>query len=84
MLVIPDMKDLISDEPGLAGPDYVALVIEWDQLADSIENAIEQRTRPLPQAVPRPRVKPLRALIAIGMLGAITFAAWGVHRLRAA
>jgi len=75
------MKDLLfEDDPGLDGPDYVALVIEWDELAESIENEITAQTQP----VPRPRAKPRRAVFAIGMLGAITLAAWGIHRLRRA
>src|SRR5688572_8142666 len=28
-----------EESPALDGPDYLALVIEWDDLADSIENA---------------------------------------------
>jgi hypothetical protein len=58
-------------------PDYVALVIEWDEIADSIEDEITDRT-----AVP---VTPRHRLAAVlGGIAAIAFAAWGIHRLRAA
>jgi hypothetical protein len=68
----------IPDEnPSLDGPDYVALVIEWDQLDDQITK------------VSRPPSRTPKALLQVGgviagALGALALAAWGIHRLRAA
>jgi hypothetical protein len=33
---------LDEEFPGLDGPDYVALVIEWDDIADSIEDVAQR------------------------------------------
>ena len=75
-------EEFFDEEPGLDGPDYVALVIEWDELADQIENEIAAETT-TPIARPKLRVGRLVAAAA-GTLGAIGLAAWGIHRLRAA
>jgi hypothetical protein len=67
----------IPDEnPSLAGPDYVALVIEWDPL----ENQVTQVTTP-PSRSPRALLQVGGAVV--GALGALALAAWGIHRLRA-
>lgn len=42
-----------EEAPGLQGPDYVALVIEWDDLADALEDTAEFGTAAAPGA-PRP------------------------------
>ena len=73
---------LFDDEPGLDGPDYVALVIEWDELADQIENEIAAETTP-PIARPKMRVGRLVATAA-GVIGVIGFAAWKIRRRLAA
>lgn len=75
-----DKQDQFFEEPGLDGPDYVALVIEWDELADQIENEITEQNR-VPVA-PRTNARTLvvAALGALGVLGV----AWAIHRLRAA
>jgi hypothetical protein len=62
--------------PGLEGPDYVALVIEWNDEDDTT-------------AVFEPAPVPLRGTIrtiaaVVGALGALAFAAWGIRRLRSA
>jgi hypothetical protein len=75
-----DKHEFFDEEPGLDGPDYVALVIEWDELADKIEDEIA--------AEPTKKIeRPLRlgrlAAAGAGVLGVIGLAAWGIHRLRA-
>jgi hypothetical protein len=66
----------IPDEnPSLDGPDYVALVIEWDQL----DNQITQKVIP-PTRSPKALLQVGGAIA--GALGAIALAAWGIHRLR--
>ncbi len=39
---------LDEESPGLDGPDYVALVIEWDDLADSLDDVAERGTTAAP------------------------------------
>lgn len=78
----------IPDEnPSLNGPDYVALVIEWDQIADHLEaGAVEdeiptevtQRIEHVPYALLQ------LAGVAVGAIAVIGLAAYGIHRLRAA
>lgn len=59
-----------------AGPDYVALIIEWD---DSEEpTLVVERKSGVPHALIQV------ASVALAGLGAIAFAAWGIHRLHAA
>ena len=61
------------DEPGEAGPDYVALVIEWDDAENNVTQTLE-----------RPAARSLLNKLALGAgaLGALLFAGWGVHRFR--
>jgi hypothetical protein len=70
-------------DPGLEGPDYVALVIEWDEpvILEELEDAVTLETRPI-----RPPMPSLLAPVAKGIaaIGAVVFALWGIHRLRAA
>jgi hypothetical protein len=67
-----------EETPGLEGPDYLALIIEWDDqdadtLADSEPVASTRRT------------STIRTIAAVvGALGAVVLAAWGIRRLRAA
>jgi hypothetical protein len=71
-------KPFFDEEPGIEGPDYVALVIEWDQLADAIaDEMIEEKTQP----IQKPRH--LLAIVA-GALGAVALVIWGARRLRSA
>jgi hypothetical protein len=63
---------------GLEGPDYVALVIEWN---DEEDDAAELITSPEP-AHPRGTIRLIAAVV--GALGALVLAAWGIHRLRSA
>ncbi len=56
------------------GPDYLALVIEWDDEAPTMIRETAHRT---------PRALIQVASAALAGLGAIALAAWGIHRLRA-
>ena len=72
----------LDETPGLDGPDYVALVIDWDELADTIEDEIARASS---TAIEEPRFQPLRLIVAaLGTLGVLGLAAWGVHRIRTA
>jgi hypothetical protein len=72
-----DKQVFFEETTALEGPDYVALVIEWDDIADTIENEITEKTT---QVVPQRH----RLASVLAGLGVIALAAWGVHRLRAA
>lgn len=67
-----------QDDPGLEGPDYVALVIEWndeDDAATLVAQDIDLEHR----------TSMTRTILAVlGALGALMLAAWGIRRLRAA
>lgn len=67
----PDPRE---ENPGLDGPDYLALVIEWDDDSD-VATIVRPR---------EPRHTPVSRKIAavVGALVAIGFATWGLHRLR--
>ncbi len=72
-------KNLFDEDPGIDGPDYVALVIEWDEIANTIEDEVTTERKAVP-----PARNPLRgiAAMALGALGVIAAAVWGVRRLR--
>jgi hypothetical protein len=74
---------VFEDAPGLDGPDYVALVIEWDQLADSLDEelALEELEKTLPVKHGRRWGRSLG--LAAGAIGMLALAGWGLHRLRA-
>lgn len=65
---------------GPTGPDYVTLVIEWDELPDAEDAAVEELTDRMLEGR-----RPGRAIAAalVG-LGALLLAGWGLHRLRSA
>ncbi len=70
-----------EDVPGLDGPDYVALVIEWN---DTEKDQGVTPTRGEPPSEPGPPVSTARSIAAVlGALGALFVAAWGLRRLRA-
>jgi hypothetical protein len=76
-----DKQMQFPDGPGLDGPDYVALVIDWDELAETIEDEDAEVTNVEQQ----PRFHRLRLVAAtLGALGVLGLAAWGVHRIRTA
>jgi hypothetical protein len=65
-----------DEDPGIDGPDYVALVIEWED---------EDEVTAVINTAPSPIAASARTLTtAVGALVALAFAAWGIHRLRAA
>lgn len=64
--------------PGLEGPDYVALVIEWND-EDEEPGALASHSEP---TYPRGTIRTIAAVV--GALGALLLAAWGIRRLRSA
>jgi hypothetical protein len=67
------------EDPGLEGPDYVTLVIEWDEGSDvatlvSAQDALGSSTT---------RWKARTIATVVGALAALVFATWGIRRLRA-
>jgi len=64
--------------PGIDGPDYLALIIEWDdEDADALPGDDSQ--------APTRRASTSRTIAAVvGALGAVLLAVWGIRRLRAA
>jgi len=67
----PDARE---EDPGLDGPDYVALVIEWEDDAD-VATIVRHR---------EPSRAPIGRKIAavVGALAALGIATWGLRRLR--
>lgn len=63
------------DAPQETGPDYVALVIEWDDAENDVTQVVERH----PVAA-SPDLK--KVAIGAGALAALLLARWGVHRLR--
>jgi len=69
-----------EDVPGLEGPDYVALVIEWNEDDDDAVTLVLPETEAEPT-----RTSTVRTIAAVlGALGALALAAWGLRRLRTA
>lgn len=90
-------KELIKgiDDPDLDGPDYVALVIEWEGPVGALDDQVTMRTAApnrFHQLVDKLHLQPVLdaasklpgATIAkaLGAIGAVALASWGVHRLR--
>lgn len=71
------MTSLYEETPGLDGPDYVTLVIEWDEAAD--EPTMVSSKQP---ALPSVRGRKIATMV--GALVALALATWGIRRLRAA
>ena len=65
-----------EEDPGLDGPDYVTLVIEWND---------EQEITAVSALPPGPAMPTVGRKIAtvLGALVALAFASWGLRRLRA-
>ena len=63
----PDVMSSIFDEnPSVDGPDYVALVIEWDEIADDLERRLHQPPQPISHW---PRTLKIAAgVLAVGVL----------------
>jgi len=64
-----------DEDPGIDGPDYVALVIEWDE--DEVTTVMHTAPTPAP-----PATRTLATVV--GALAALAFATWGIRRLHAA
>ncbi len=65
-----------DDNPALNGPDYVALVIEWDDSGDP--TLVTERESAVPKALLQV------AGVALAGIGALALAVWGLHRRLAA
>lgn len=65
-----------GEEVAETGPDYVALVIEWDDLEDKVTEVLDR-----PALATAPRVLK-KVAIGAGALAALLLARWGIHRLR--
>jgi hypothetical protein len=72
------MNPSIHEEvPGLAGPDYVTLVIEWND---------EEEITAVSAIAPAPTTSMTvgrKIATVLGALVALTLATWGLRRLRA-
>ena len=63
-----------EDAPGLDGPDYVTLVIEWDEDSDAAtQDALGSSTT---HSTAR------KIATVVGALAAVVFATWGIRHLR--
>jgi hypothetical protein len=68
-----------EDVPGLEGPDYVALVIEWGDDEEAVTTVSARALDPgSPSSVMKRKIATL-----VGALSAIALATWGLRRLRA-
>jgi hypothetical protein len=64
---MPTQPNIFDESPAVDGPDYVALVIEWDELADELEREIAGvRPEPIMQ---KPNWRHIG--LAAGVLGAV-------------
>jgi hypothetical protein len=79
---MPTRPIIFDENPGLDGPDYVALVIEWDELADDLEQKFRFEPSSL-IAEAQPAGLPRTVKIAAGAIGAIALAWVIVRRIRA-
>ena len=76
---MPTQTNFFDENPALDGPDYVALVIEWDELAEDLERQI--RGEQVLTAEPSNRVRNI-GLVAGGVLGVALLAFGIIHKLR--
>ncbi|MGN6109089.1 MAG: hypothetical protein ACTHU0_28545 [Kofleriaceae bacterium] len=76
-----------NDTPyGPDDPDYVALVVEWNDVIDPME-ALENEIATQLAEPPPPRRRAIvmrRIATALGAIGVLVLAGWGIHKLRAA
>jgi|MudIll2142460700_1097286.scaffolds.fasta_scaffold160857_2 preprotein translocase subunit Sss1 len=81
---MPTRSDIFDENPALDGPDYVALVLEWDELADDLERQLRDESSSLiAEAKPSHWSRTIKiAAAAIGAIGAIGAIAllWGIGR----
>jgi hypothetical protein len=79
---MPTQPTFFDDNPSVDGPDYVALVIEWDELADDLERQLRNEPSSL-VAEAKPASSSRTVKIVAGAIGAIALAWAVIHRLRA-
>jgi hypothetical protein len=80
---MPTRSTIFDEEnPSLDGPDYVALVIEWDELADDLERNMRHEPASL-RAEPKPEGLSRTVKIAAGAIGAVLLLRAIIHRIRA-
>jgi hypothetical protein len=70
------MNSPYEQTPGLDGPDYVTLVIEWED--DDAATIVSTKQPAQAPAMGR------KIATAVGAVVAIALATWGIRRLRAA
>jgi hypothetical protein len=68
--VMPTQRSIFDEDPSIDGPDYVALVIEWDELADDLERQLRADEASL-IAEPKKAQKRTWRNVAIGAAGAL-------------
>ena len=66
---------IADPSPAEAGPDYVALVIEWEDPLDQQVTQVQNRS-----VAPETPVRKL--VLAFGALTALLAARWGIRKLR--
>jgi hypothetical protein len=78
--------NLTHEDPGLDGPDYVALVIEWEDQEWEDQEWEDQDEVTAVMSSPEPDREGMGRKVAtmLGALGALALATWGLRRLRAA
>jgi hypothetical protein len=69
-----------DEVPGLEGPDYVALVIEW---ADDGEPTTMSASAPDDSPSSPGLILARKIATVVGAVGAVVLATWGIRRLRA-
>jgi hypothetical protein len=67
-----------EDDPGLEGPDYVAIVIEWDE--DSEAATLVSAQDALGSSTTHSTARKIATVV--GALAALVFATWGIRHLR--
>ena len=68
-----------EENPGLEGPDYVTLVIEWDDDSEAVTLVSAQDAL---DSTARSTMRKVAAVV--GAIAAIALATWGIRHLRAA
>jgi len=80
-MIMDKYNDMFDEDPGLEGPDYVALVIDWDMTADAIEDELSETTQPMRKQHTWRTASKVAGVA--GALGVLALAGWGVKRLLA-
>lgn len=78
-VIMPTQRSIFDEDPSIDGPDYVALVIEWDELAGDLERQLRADPSSLIAEPQKPRRIPWRRLAisaagVAGVIGAIALA----------